>query len=125
MLDRWQNSYLSGWVKSYQSCRDKYYPLQIGATVNISCRPRQQQRFHAKHTEAVHGPNACGKNGRGLSMNRDPQTRMTNDEIRKNDQIRIRKRGTAQRRAIGHSGFGFLSSLVLGPWSFVIQRLAR
>ena len=47
-----------------------------------------------------------------------PQTPMTNDQIRRNDQIRMTKPATAQRRAIGHSGFGFLSSLVIGHWSF-------
>ena len=51
-------------------------------------------------------------------MSRDSQTRMTNDEIRKNDQIQMTKPATAQLRAIGHSGFGFLSS-------FVIQRLMQ
>src|SRR5207249_1934223 len=51
---------------------------------------------------------------RGLSMNLDFQTRMTNDEIRRNDQIRMTKPATAQLRAIGHSGFGFLWSLVIG-----------
>src|SRR5205809_6108755 len=51
-------------------------------------------------------------------MNRDSETRMTNDEIRKNDQIQMTKPATAQLRAIGHSGFGFLSS-------FVIQRLMQ
>ena len=47
-------------------------------------------------------------------MNLDFQTRMTNDEIRRNDQIRMTKPATAQLRAIGHSGFGFLWSLVIG-----------
>ena len=51
-------------------------------------------------------------------MNRDSQTRMTNDEIPRNDQTRMSKPATAQLRAIGHSGFGFLSSLVIGHWSF-------
>src|SRR5438876_10692885 len=51
-------------------------------------------------------------------MSPDSQTRMTNDEIRKNDQIQMTKPATAQLRAIGHSGFGFLSS-------FVIQRLMQ
>src|SRR5262245_21131336 len=40
-------------------------------------------------------------------MNRDPQTRMTNDEIR-------RTNGMAHPSALWHSGFGFL-------WSFVIR----
>src|SRR5207245_7891019 len=55
---------------------------------------------------------------RRLSMNRDSQTRMTNDQIRRNDQIRMTKPATAQLRASGHSGFGFLSSLVIGHSSF-------
>src|SRR5438552_19030328 len=53
-----------------------------------------------------------------LSMNRDSQTRMTNDKVRRNDQIRMTKPATAQLRAIGHSGFGFHWSLVIGHWSF-------
>src|SRR5207249_10785275 len=65
-----------------------------------------------------------GRNGTGAlrplsrSMNRDSETRMTNDEIRMNDEIRITKPATAQLRAIAHSGFGFVSSLVIGHWSF-------
>src|SRR5438552_13608565 len=51
-------------------------------------------------------------------MNRDSQARVTNDEIRRNDQIRMTKPATAQLRAIGHSGFGFLWSLAIGYWSF-------
>ena len=51
-------------------------------------------------------------------MNRDSQTRMTNDQIRRDDQIRMTKPATAQLRAIGHSGFGFLSSLVIRHRSF-------
>src|SRR6266496_3916486 len=58
-------------------------------------------------------------------MNRDSQARMTNDETRRNDQIRMTKPATAQLGAIGHSGFGFLSSLVIGHWSLVIQRLTH
>jgi len=55
---------------------------------------------------------------RGLSMNRDSQTRMTNDEIRRKDEIRMTKPATAQLGAIGHSGFGFLSSSVIRYSSF-------
>ena len=71
------------------------------------------------------GPNLIGswsqcmrRSESGLSMNRDSQTRMTNDQIRRDDQIRMTKPATAQLRAIGHSGFGFLSSLVIGHSSF-------
>src|SRR5438477_3567381 len=64
------------------------------------------------------------KNERGLSMNRNSQTRMTNDQIRRNDEIRMTKPMTAQLRAFGHSGFGFLSSFVIRH-SFVIQRLMQ
>src|SRR6266487_4575089 len=39
---------------------------------------------------------------------------MTNNKIPRNDQIRMTKPATAQLRAIGHSGFGFLWSLVIG-----------
>src|SRR5437016_3880526 len=38
---------------------------------------------------------------------------MTNDEIRRNDQIRRTKPAIAQLGAFGHSGFGFVSSLVI------------
>src|SRR5438477_9381110 len=44
---------------------------------------------------------------------RDSQTRMTNDEIRRNDEIGMTEPATAQLRAFEHSGFGFLSSFVL------------
>src|SRR6266705_3727826 len=43
---------------------------------------------------------------------------MTNDEIRRNDEMRMRKPATAQLRVFRHSGFGFHSS-------FVIQRLVQ
>src|SRR5207245_5472698 len=43
---------------------------------------------------------------------------MTNDEIRRNDEIRMTKPATAQLRVLRHSGFGFLSS-------FVIQRFVQ
>src|SRR5881392_1806709 len=43
---------------------------------------------------------------------------MTNDEIRRNDEIRMSKPAIAQLRAFRDSGFGFLSS-------FVIQRLVQ
>src|SRR5438876_4349846 len=38
---------------------------------------------------------------------------MTNDEIRRNDEIRMTKPATAQLRVFRHSGFGFLSSFVI------------
>src|SRR5438046_6972166 len=38
---------------------------------------------------------------------------MTNDEIRRNDEMRMTKPATAQRRVFRHSGFGFLSSFVI------------
>src|SRR5213592_2147061 len=38
---------------------------------------------------------------------------MTNDEIRRNDEIRMTKPAIAQLRAFRHSGFGFLSSFVI------------
>src|SRR6266536_633512 len=43
---------------------------------------------------------------------------MTNNEIPKNDQIRMTKPATAQLRAIGHSGFGFLSTFDIRHSSF-------
>src|SRR5216117_839067 len=46
-------------------------------------------------------------------MNRDSQTPMTNDQIRRNDEIRRTKPAIAQLGAFGHSGFGFVSSLVI------------
>src|SRR5206468_11269036 len=45
---------------------------------------------------------------------------MTNDEIRRNDEIRMTKPATAQLRVFRHSGFGFHSSFVIGHSSFVI-----
>src|SRR5437867_1352137 len=50
-----------------------------------------------------------------VSAETQTKTRMTNDEIRRNDQIRRTKPAIAQLGAFGHSGFGFHSS-------FVIQR---
>ena len=41
------------------------------------------------------------------------QIRMTNDEIRRNHEIRMTKPATAQLRVFRHSGFGFLSSFVI------------
>ena len=43
---------------------------------------------------------------------------MTNDKIRKNDEIRMTKPATAQLRGSRHSSFGFLLSLVISHWSF-------
>src|SRR5438876_10164611 len=43
---------------------------------------------------------------------------MTNDEIRRNDEIRMTKPANAPLRVFRHSGFGFLLS-------FVIQRLMQ
>src|SRR5436190_7147765 len=47
-----------------------------------------------------------------------PQIRMTNDEIRRNDEFRMTKLATAQPRANRNSGFGFIST-------FDIQRLMQ
>jgi hypothetical protein len=58
------------------------------------------------------------KNERGLFMNQASQIPMTNDKIRKNDEIRMTKPATALPRPFRHSGFGFLSSLVIGHSSF-------
>src|ERR1041385_1488 len=46
------------------------------------------------------------------------QIRMMNDEIRRNREIRMTKTANAQRRTLRHPGLGFLSSLVIGHWSF-------
>src|SRR5436309_8085358 len=48
-----------------------------------------------------------------LELDFNAQTRMTNDEIRRNDEIRMTKPATAQPTAFGHSGFGFRSSFVI------------
>jgi len=53
------------------------------------------------------------ENERGLSMNHSLQIRMTNDEIRRNDKIRMTKPANAALRVLRHSGFGFLSSFVI------------
>src|SRR5262245_56453598 len=54
-----------------------------------------------------------GKQRLGLSMNRDPQTRMTNDDIRRNTETRRTKRAMAHQSALRHSCLGFHSSLVI------------
>src|SRR5437762_10499604 len=64
------------------------------------------------------GPQCAVKKPSGLPMNRNSQIRMTNDEIRRNDEIRMTKPATAQPRAFGHLGFGFLSSFVIRHSSF-------
>src|SRR5713101_3213972 len=51
-------------------------------------------------------------------MNHSSQIRMTNDEIRRNDEILMTKPANAPLRVFRHAGFGFLSS-------FVIQRLMQ
>src|SRR6266550_9377244 len=43
----------------------------------------------------------------------ESELRMTNDEIRRNDEIRVTKPATAQLSAFRHSSFGFLSSFVI------------
>jgi len=53
-----------------------------------------------------------------LELDFNAQTRMTNDEIRRNDEIRMTKPATAQPTAFGHSGFGFRSSFVIRHSSF-------
>src|SRR5438874_171354 len=65
------------------------------------------------------------KNERGLSMNRNSQTRMTNDQIRRNDEIRMTKPMTAQLRAFGHSGFGFLLEIWIASWSPCTRKSER
>src|SRR6266511_312917 len=51
-------------------------------------------------------------------MNRDSQTRMTNDEIRTNTETRMTNPATVHQSALRHSSFGFLSSLVICHSSF-------
>jgi outer membrane lipoprotein-sorting protein len=46
------------------------------------------------------------------------QIRMTNDEIRRDDEIRVTKPASAQQRAFRHSSFGFLSLFVIRHSSF-------
>ena len=46
------------------------------------------------------------------------QIRMTNDEIRRNDEIPMTKPASTQHRAFRHSSFGFLSSFVIRHSSF-------
>src|SRR6266516_5476488 len=50
---------------------------------------------------------------------------MTNDEIRRNDEIRMTKPANAPLSIFRHSGFGFLLSFVICHSSFVIQRLVQ
>src|SRR6185369_3249748 len=49
---------------------------------------------------------------------RGSQTRMTNDEIRRNDEFPMTNLVSAQHRAFRHSSFGFLSSFVIRHSSF-------
>src|SRR5438093_7620802 len=93
------------------ACGPRQHPWKITHTL-VFARPLR--------AGTARGPNLIGswsqcmrRSESGLSMNRDSQTRMTNDQIRRNDQIRMTKPATAQLRAIGHSGFGFLSSFVV------------
>ena len=65
----------------------------------------------------VHVPKH-GRKAERLSMNRASQIRMTNDEIRKNDEIRTTKPAASSTRASRHSSFGFLSSFVIRYSSF-------
>ena len=70
-----------------------------------------------------------------LPMNHSSQIRLTNDEIRRNDEIRMTKPANAPRRVFRHSGFGFLASFVIrhssfndlcnsGSWSQCAQKIA-
>src|SRR5947207_13686356 len=67
---------------------------------------------------SVDGQQCMVPRPRRLPMNHSSQIRMTNDEIRRNDKIRMTKPANAPLRVIRHSGFGFHSS-------FVTQRLVR
>src|SRR5439155_12137402 len=58
------------------------------------------------------------KSERGLSMNRNFQIRITNDEIRRNTEIRMMKPPSALLRVVRPSSFGFLSSFVIRHSSF-------
>jgi hypothetical protein len=49
---------------------------------------------------------------------------MTNDEIRRKDEIPMTKPATAQLKALGHSGLGFLLSFVIRHSSFVTRHLS-
>src|SRR5437867_2604346 len=51
-------------------------------------------------------------------MNRRSQIRRTNDQIRRNTEIRMTKRLMALPNALGNSGFGFLLSFVIRHSSF-------
>src|SRR5436309_10350147 len=51
-------------------------------------------------------------------MNGNSQFRMTNDEIRRNTEIRMTKPPIALLRVLRHSSFGFLSSFVIRHSSF-------
>ncbi len=52
------------------------------------------------------------------------QIRLTNDEIRSNDEIPNAKRVNGQPKALRHSSFGFLSSFVLGALSLCLLAVA-
>src|SRR5207249_6153838 len=53
-----------------------------------------------------------------VKVGNEKGSRMTNDKIRRNDQIRMTKPAIAQLGAFEHSGFGFLWSLVIVHCSF-------
>ena len=74
-------------------------------------------------------PHTNGALTPSLSMNRSSQIRMTNDEIRRNDKIRMTKSANAPLRVFRHSGFGFHSSFndwcESGSWSQCMRKSER
>jgi hypothetical protein len=85
-----------------------------------SCRQRDRRKaLSARCRQHIGGTlslvrGSCSqcmpKNERGLSRNHSSQIRMTNDEIRRNDEIRSTKPANAPLRVFRRSGFGFHSS---------------
>src|SRR5439155_958662 len=69
------------------------------------------------YTEVLKSPGSRARHG-NFSRNHASEIRMTNDEIRRNDEIRMTKSATAPPRAFRNSCFGFHSSFVIRYSSF-------
>ena len=97
------------------------------SSLSLPCDARTERLGRSRSLFHEPDPGAPASRRRGdegtgwmwrLSMNRASQIRMTNDEIRKNDEIRTTKPAASTTRASRHSSFGFLSSFVIRYSSF-------
>ena len=99
-----------------------------GSWSQSTAKPTKLSMNLKTHTLILKGLRVSGswsqcirKSERGLSMNRNFQIRITNDEIRRNTEIRMMKPPSALRRVVRPSSFGFLASFVIRHSSFVIR----